>query len=279
MLFGYNTNGFAHHPLELALAILGDLGYQSVAITLDYHALNPFDPGLLREQLPQVKRLLSNYRCRSVIETGARFLLDAWNKHQPTLLSPDRDSAKRRFEFLCRAVDIAAELESDAVSFWSGTPRQPEHYPVLLERLAEHCRRLCEYASSRSIRLAFEPEPGMLIDTMDRFAELDRLVSRPQFGLTLDVGHLQCVGEIPIAEHLKRWRHLLWNVHIEDMRRGVHDHLMFGEGEIDFVPLLRELEDSAYAGGVHVELSRHSHHAVDTARRALAFLRDAVTKG
>jgi hypothetical protein len=28
-----------------------------------------------------------------------------------------------------------------------------------------------------------------------------------------------------------------------------------------------------YPGGVHVELSRHSHNAVETARKALAFLK------
>jgi sugar phosphate isomerase/epimerase len=62
-------------------------------------------------------------------------------------------------------------------------------------------------------------------------------------------------------------------VHLEDMRRGVHDHLMFGEGEIDFAPVFAALRDIGYGGGVHVELSRHSHDAVNTARRALAFLR------
>jgi sugar phosphate isomerase/epimerase len=59
------------------------------------------------------------------------------------------------------------------------------------------------------------------------------------------------------------------------MRRGVHDHLMFGEGEIDFGPVLQALREIGYAGGVYVELSRHSHDAVETARRALAFLRAA----
>jgi sugar phosphate isomerase/epimerase len=275
MLFGYNTNGFAHHPLELAIAILGDLGYRSVAITLDYHALNPFDTAYLGEQLSRVRQMLARYELRSVIETGARFLLDPWHKHQPTLLNADADEAGRRFDFLCRSMDIAAELGSDAVSFWSGTPPQEEDRQVLLTRLAGQCLRLCDHADRRGVRLAFEPEPGMLIDTMPRFAELQRQVTHPRFGLTVDIGHLHCQGEVPIADQLRRWRPFLWNIHIEDMRRGVHDHLMFGEGEIDFGPVFRELRESGYAGGIHVELSRHSHDAVATARRALDFLRRA----
>ena len=67
----------------------------------------------------------------------------------------------------------------------------------------------------------------------------------------------------------------MWIVAIEDMRRGVHEHLMCGEGEMDFPPILRELAEIGYQGGVFVELSRHSHDAVNTARRALAFLEEA----
>jgi sugar phosphate isomerase/epimerase len=144
---------------------------------------------------------------------------------------------------------------------------------ALMDRLVQDCRQLCEYAEKQQVRLAFEPEPGMFIDTMARFTELHQRVTHPNFGLTIDIGHLHCLGEIPITEHLRRWRDWLWNVHIEDMRRGVHDHLMFGEGEIDFAEVLAALAEIGYTGGVHVELSRHSHDAVETARRALAFLR------
>jgi sugar phosphate isomerase/epimerase len=272
LLFGYNTNGLAHHRLDDALRILADLGYGSVAITLDYHALDPCAADRAR-QVIAVQQSLQHLGLRSVIETGARFLLDPWHKHQPTLISPEPGGRNVRSMFLCHSVDIAAELGSDAVSFWSGTAIDRASDTVLMTHLVDGCRRLCEHAEAKQVRLAFEPEPGMFVDTMTRFEELRDRVDHPLFGLTIDVGHLHCQGEVPIADHLRRWRSLLWNIHIEDMRRGVHDHLMFGEGEIAFGPVLRTLEEIGYPGGVHVELSRHSHDAVETARRALAFLR------
>ena len=272
MIFGYNTNGFAHHRLEDTLHILAKLGYGSVALTLDYHSLNPYDPDLQR-QLAGVREILQRLGLRSVVETGSRFLLDPWHKHQPSLMSELPVDRERRLDFLRRAVEIARALEADALSFWSGAPCEPTAEGVLMARLVEECQELCDYAAGRRVRLAFEPEPGMFIDCMPRFAELCDRVSHPNFGLTIDIGHLHWQDESPIADHLRQWRQLLWNIHIEDMRRGVHDHLMFGEGEIDFGPVLRTLEEIGYAGGVHVELSRHSHDAVQTAERAIAFLK------
>ncbi len=118
--------------------------------------------------------------------------------------------------------------------------------------------------------LAFEPEPGMLVATMADFQTLDERVSGLQ--LTLDVGHLHCQGETPIASVIDRWSDRLMNVHIEDMRRGVHEHLMFGDGEMEFGPILAAFCDANYLGPLHVELSRHSHVGPDAVREAFRFL-------
>ena len=107
---------------------------------------------------------------------------------------------------------------------------------------------------------------------MDRFAQLLERFDSQALKLTIDIGHLHCQGESIVAE-LRRWRSRLVNVHIEDMRRGVHEHLMFGEGEIDFRPVLAELAAIGYGGLVQVELSRHSHMAPEAARRAMDFLK------
>jgi sugar phosphate isomerase/epimerase len=272
MRFGYNTNGFAHHRLEDALTILAELGYQSVALTLDHQALNPYDADTAR-QLPLVHDQLRNLGLAVVIETGARFLLDPWHKHQPTLLSVDAQGRERRLDFLSRAIDMAGFLGAEVVSFWSGTATEPASENTLMDRLVAGCLQLCEHADRRRVRLAFEPEPGMFIDSMTRWSELHQRVAHPRFGLTIDLGHLHCLGETPVGPHLRRWRDWLWNIHVEDMRRGVHDHLIFGEGDMDLSEVMAALAEINYTGGVHVELSRHSHDAVETARRSLAFLK------
>ena len=271
--FGYNTNGFAHHRLEDALTIIRELGYASAAITLDYHALNPYDLAESRRQLPRVRRLMAPLRRGATIETGARFLIDPRRKHQPTLLSSSVRHRAERFGFLVKAIEIAAILDVEVVSFWSGAALAAESPEKLMRRLVPLCRKLADQASLKGVRLAFEPEPGMFIDTMAEYAELFDRVNHPAFGLTIDIGHLHCQGETPVENHLRKWSDVLWNIHIEDMKRGVHDHLLFGHGEIDFPPVLRTLKEIGYAGGVHVELSRHSHDAVETARQALEFLK------
>ena len=277
MFLGYNTNGFAHHRLGDAVAILADLGYAGVALTPDVNHLDPYrlDYG---GRVAAFGRELAHVGLRCVIETGARFILDPRRKHQPTLISPTASERDTRFAFLGQCVDVARELGADCVSVWSGSATDDARPAELMARLVESCKRLADEAAGKGVRLAFEPEPGMFIDTVDTFADLHAKVNHPAFGLTLDIGHLVCNGELPVSKHLTAWRHALWNVHIEDMRGGVHDHVAFGEGEVDFADVFAGLRAAGYAGGVYVELSRHSHDAVNTARTSKAFL-DRFTTG
>ena len=277
MLLGYNTNGMAHHELFDAVALLADLGYRSVAITIDHGTLSPRD-GRLSQQIGRLRRLLGELEMRSVIETGVRFLLDPRAKHEPTLLSADPAGRARRMEFYKHAVRCAAELGSDCVSLWSGVLHESIPRTQATARLVEGLDELLQYAAGQGVTIGFEPEPGMLIDSMASYEELLGLLDAENLRLTLDVGHLQCQGEAPIDEVIHRWAPRLVNVHIEDMRRGVHEHLMFGEGQIDFPPVLQALGQVGYQGGIHVELSRHSHEGADAARRAMEFLKPMLER-
>jgi len=271
MKLGYNTNGLAHHHWRQGIELLSEFGYRSVALTIDHNCLDPFSSDL-GQQVHEMKALLERLDMTSVIETGARYLLNPRVKHEPTLMSGTAAEQNVRIDFLKRAVDIAAELGSEAVSFWSGILREPLGRQTALDRLVGGCEDVTEHAAKREINLAFEPEPGMFIETMEQYQQLLDRIDAPHFGLTLDIGHLHCVESAPIPQHLRRWSRWLFNVHIEDMCQSVHEHLRFGAGEIDFPPVLSTLVEIGYTGSVNVELSRHSHMAPEVVRESMDFL-------
>ena len=271
MLPGYNTNGFAHHRIEDAIEILAEIGYRSVAVTVERDFLDPPDHRGVARCVDRIAPAIRQWGLRVTIETGARFILDPRRKHQPTLVSRRGEDRARRLEFLLATVDVAARLRADSVSLWSGAADDDADEAECLERLCAGLRPLLHRAEGQGIRLSFEPEPGMAIDTMARFERLMGRLDHPVLGLTLDVGHVCCLDDGALRRHLDRWRDRLWNVHLENMRRGVHEHLMFGEGDIDFDEVFAALRAVAYAGAVHVELSRHSHDAVRAAQQAYEF--------
>jgi sugar phosphate isomerase/epimerase len=270
--FGYGTNGFANHRLGDALAVLADLGYAGVALTLDHCHLDPYARGLARRTAALAAEL-SRRGLSVVVETGARYLLDARRKHAPTLLD---DGRERRVDLLRRAIDIGADLGAEAVSCWAGTPPPMVDSSTAWQRLVAGCAAVVGHADRSGVTLGFEPEPGMLVETIDQWSQLrDALGRPPRFGLTLDIGHCRCVEPDPVPDCVRKAAPHLVNVQIDDMRRGVHEHLELGQGEIDFPPVLAALRDVQYLGLVAVELPRHSHAAPEVAARALAFLQAA----
>jgi len=272
MRLGYNTNGFAHHRIEDALEILAEIGYQTVAVTLEHDFFDPPDERGVERAFQRLQPSLERTGMAVTIETGSRFILDPRRKHQPTLVSRTLEDRRTRIGFLRGAVELAARLSAESVSLWSGATDDPADPEEALARLRDSVGEILKFATPRGVRLAFEPEPGMLIDTMTKYSELSRQVNHPLFGLTLDLGHVHCLGDGTIENRIREWKHQLCNVHIEDMRRGAHEHLMFGDGEMDFAAIRSALRAVEYAGPVHVELSRHSHDAVKAAKRAYEFL-------
>ena len=272
---GYNTNGFNCHSLEAALEIISGLGYEGVAITLDNFILNPGASDLDR-QLELTKTMLKKNSLACVIETGARFLLDPRRKHEPTLISANGAGREIRLNFLKRALDIAARLDAEAISFWSGIRHDDVKAADAWDWLVAGCRELSKYAGQYGIPLAFEPEPGMFIENLTQYQKLEKLVEDPLFGLTLDVGHAFLTEDKRLAQCIRNFSHSLKNIHLEDMKKGDHKHLQFGEGEIDFSEVFDALKEIKYAGLINVELSRHSSNAVQAADQAFDFLANFI---
>lgn len=283
---GYNTNGLAHHRLVDAFRLLADLGYGAVALTPDVGELDPLAP---RADLVRTLRALANDLDLSLaVETGARFVLDPRRKHRPSLLEDAAHERERRIDHLRRSVDLAADLGAPLVSIWAGNapdgsigdrrdgPRAAEE---LWQRLCAGVADVLAHARSRDVVLAFEPEPGMFVERPAGFVELrERMGAAGEaLGLTLDVGHLLVTRDLPVGALIRAHAAELVHVHLDDTAGGVHEHVMFGNGDLDLAQTLSALRDVGFAGMAAVELSRDSHRGAWAAEEALKRLRSAST--
>lgn len=274
--FGYGTNGFANHRLDEALEVIAGLGYDGVALTVDHPHLDPFAADL-DERTAYVKGRLDRLGLAVVIETGARYVLDPWRKHEPMLVSDD--GRARRIDLLKRAVRIGAELEAESVSFWSGILPSTATEAQGWDRLSDGVQQVLDEAERYDVTCAFEPEPGMFVDTIAGVLELRRRLGSPErLRLTVDIGHCVCNEDAPVADCIHAAGPLIANVQLDDMVRGVHEHLEFGDGEIDLPSALGALAGVGYSGLASVELPRHAHAAPAVAARSLEALRSALTE-
>ena len=271
---GYNTNGFAHHRLDDALHVIAELGYRAVALTPDANHLPPYHTS--GAELRATRALLERLDLAVVVETGARYVLDPRRKHKPTLVDAEAADRTRRLDFLIRCAEIAVALGGDTISLWSGIPAADAAPGDAWRHLAEGVVALHERVGPLGVRIAVEPEPGMLVNSLADWERLREATSLPALGLTLDVGHVPCTERITAGDAIRRHASALRTVHLDDTRNGVHEHLQIGDGDLDWADIMRALDEIGFSGIASVELSRHSHAAPEAARGALAALRHAA---
>lgn len=191
--YGYGTNGLTDLRLDDALGLLADLGYDGVGLTLDHMHLDPLAPDLAA-RTARVASRLRELGLGVTVETGARYVLDPRRKHGPSLLDPDPEARAARTRLLVRAVGIAADLGAHAVHCFSGVTPPDTTPDTAWQRLTGSLAPVLEAADRSGIPLAIEPEPGHLLADLADFHHL-RVLSGdpPPLGLTLDIGHCQCL--------------------------------------------------------------------------------------
>jgi sugar phosphate isomerase/epimerase len=94
--------------------------------------------------------------------------------------------------------------------------------------------------------------------------------------LCLDVGHLLVTQDLPAPDKIRELGKRLVHVHLDDIRDGVHEHVMFGLGTLDLPGVLSALLDVGFDGMAAVELSRDSHRGAWAAQEAMRHLRGAL---
>ncbi|MGD9126069.1 MAG: sugar phosphate isomerase/epimerase [Planctomycetia bacterium] len=286
MIFGYHANGLPDRTPDEVVELLDEAGYGSVALPIGGRWFDPRQPGC-QEELDRFAELLCEKNFSSIIEIepdeGALILTDT--------------KQRRNYLKLCEyAIDTAATLRSDCVVLRSGvlTPGPDEEGcdpEAAWEQLINGLAELLEYADERDVLIGFEPTYGMLVDTTDAFNRLLGRLDSGRLRLSLDLATLCFMGEQPLAHYLHIWSGRLVNLYFCDVKKGDTQlfreksrmspflrRLKLGEGELDFAPLFHALDDTGYAGGIHVRFDDppSAGDGLEEMHQAIRFLRQAA---
>ena len=217
----YCTFGLTDLDILDAIDAVGRAGYSGVEISFHRRQLNPFD--IDDDALAAIrKRLEAAHLKPACIATASHFFTPS-RPHEPSLMSLDLAGRKRRIDLIKRGIHFARRLGAPLVTFGSGFLRE-EHvshpsvdpHLLLLEGI-EECLR--EIRDDEDITLLIEPEPGMLIETMEQGLALIEQIDSPHFRLHVDLCHAYCSEKnyiAALAEAAPATRYL----HVSDARQG-----------------------------------------------------------
>ena len=154
MLLGYNTNGFAHHDPFEALEDPGRDRLSERRADARPRSAQSVSTRLGRRIWSVRQARCGGWDCGARSKQGRGFCSIRGSKHEPTLFRPTAAERQRRIDFLQRAIDAAAVLDSDCVSLWSGMLRDGRAgAKQRLERLARVAAASC-YGTRRTRRHA-----------------------------------------------------------------------------------------------------------------------------
>ena len=188
----------------------------------------------------------------------------------PSWIEPDRHYRQIRIDHTKRALTLAKELGASCITTEPGGPVEPgQSWKAALALFVEMIKPVAEHAEREGVLLLVEPEPDLLIETADQFLEFMQHIDSPAVGMNFDIGHAYCVKDEP-AETIPRVAKHIRHFHLEDIAATrVHQHLVPGDGAIDFKAALGAIRAIGYTGWVTVELYPYVDNPDEAARRAL----------
>jgi len=273
---GFRTAGFAAWPIERALRALREIGYNCVELCLEHPETQPAD--------------MTAARCRDL----AALLGELGLGLSSVSYHGDGRPAEERAENSLLGVEVAERLDCPILVV--NTMRcEPGRGDEQTQAAIDLTRRLLSHSQKR-VTLAFEPEPGLVISSVEDMMEFWISVGAPRLDLNdrkmlmgerkltpseaaaqrvavnLDIGHAH-ITEPSVVAAVERLGAMIVHTHIEDVAGKVHKHLVLGAGELDFAAVRAALDRSSYRGDYVVDMFALGDDPAATAQRCYEAMR------
>ena len=290
----YGTNGYQAYKVQEAIQKIKELGYEGIDLMADRpHAypadLNQVERQILREFTKDLGIKIANLNASSVsaIYEEEMKKLKGVNippsleqfcaMYEPSFVSQSEECRRKRIEYIKQSIDLAVDLGVKNISTFSGI-RLPGTPPAeALNWLISGLEECLEYAKRKQIKIALEPEPFHLIESIENVVELLEKVKSENLSINFDIGHCYCIERSvdSVCDAIKQLKGKIIHLHVEDIKDKKHYHLIPGEGEIGkegFKKILKTLDEVGYSDFLTVELYTYNTFPDFAAKQAKQFL-------
>jgi sugar phosphate isomerase/epimerase len=194
------------------------------------------------------------------------------------LTSPDAHVRESTSDYLGELARLCRDLGGSVLVL--GSPQQRNllrgvTHDAAMQYAADVIRRSVPVLEACDVTLAVEPlgpAEGDFLLTADLGRQLIDLVGSPRCRLHLDVKAMSTEGQ-PLDQIIRRHASRLQHFHANDAnRRGP------GMGDIDFVPILRALQEVGYQGWVSVEVFDYAPGVEALARDSITYLKACLDR-
>ncbi|MCL4393655.1 MAG: sugar phosphate isomerase/epimerase [Chloroflexi bacterium] len=259
---------YFNYPLAAAIERIAAAGYDGVDVWGGRPHAYRSDLG--PQEIASLKRLLQDRNL------GIPSFIPAQFRYPTSLCSGNETIRQDSMAYIEDSIETAALLGAPIVSVCPGHSLFGQAKDEAWQRLRASLDVLCTFAAARGLRVALEPADRFetdLVQTVDDALRLVGAVGRDNLGIILDVGHSQVVGE-PFAAAVNKLGSALYHVHVDDNMGQRDQHLVPGEGTIDFRSSIAALRAAGYDGYLAVELGWDYTVDPDPAvRQSAAYLR------
>lgn len=246
MKIGYCTWSMPTVPIDTIVRFVAETGYDSLEPTVS--------PGYSIELYSM--DTAERRRVKQLIEDSG-LEIPAISGHT-SLVETDPETHERNFKRLRDTVDLCVEWtigdEPPALDTTAGG--NPDGWESVKSLVVERVGALVEYGASRGVVIAMAPHYRSCITRPEQMLELLAEVSSPYLKVNFDISHFLIYG-YGITESVEMMAAVTEHAHIRDVRGQVPDFefLIPGEGEIDYVLYLREMQRMGYTGHITAEIS------------------------
>lgn len=271
MVFGYSTNAYVKVSVGDALERIARLGFKGVEIMCDRPHLYP--PDFDQAAIEEIKKSLEIHHLQ-VTNLNSFTLFAVGDTYLPSWIEPEKDRREIRVRHTIQCLRVAKALGAKNISIPPGGPLEKGLTRAEAFRLFYNgLEQVIPVAEELGVRLLVEPEPDLLMEKTSEFKPFIKDIRSSIVGLNFDIGHFFCAGEDPAAafEELFEW---VGHMHVEDIAdTRAHNHLIAGQGAIDFKSVFSAMKRLGYDDDISLELYPYVDTPDEAGKESMAYLR------